>query len=74
MLKRSVAMYDALEAETGQAFDWKKVGSLRLAATRERLLEAQRLTTMAQSFDLEMSMITAEEAKGLFPYIDASRP
>jgi len=72
MLKRSVAMYDALEAETGMAFDWKKVGSLRLAATKERLLEAQRLTTMARSFDLEMSMITAEEAKDLFPYIDAS--
>jgi sarcosine dehydrogenase len=72
MLKRSVAMYDALEAETGMAFDWEKVGSLRLAATKERLLEAQRLTTMARSFDLEMSMITAEEAKDLFPYIDAS--
>ncbi len=72
MLKRSVAMYDALEAETGMAFDWKKVGSLRLAATKERLLEAQRLTTMARSFDLEMEMITASDAKDLFPYIDAS--
>lgn len=72
MLKRSVAMYDRLEAETGMAFDWKKVGSLRLAATKERLLEAQRLTTMAKSFDLEMEMITADEAKTLFPYIDAT--
>lgn len=72
MLKRSVAMYDRLEAETGLAFDWKKTGSLRLAATRDRLLEAQRLTTMARSFDLEMSMVTAEEARDLFPYIDAS--
>ncbi len=70
MLKRSVAMYDRLEEETGMAFDWKKVGSLRLAATKERLLEAQRLTTMAKSFDLEMEMITAREAKELFPYID----
>ena len=72
MLKRSVAMYDSLEDETSMAFDWKKVGSLRLAATQERLLEAKRLTTMARSFDLEMHMITAEEAKDLFPYIDAS--
>ncbi|MFK7853658.1 MAG: FAD-dependent oxidoreductase [Granulosicoccus sp.] len=72
MLKRSVDMYDRLEAETGMAFDWKKVGSLRLAATQERLLEAKRLTTMARSFDLEMHMISAEEAKNLFPYIDAS--
>ncbi|WIY27525.1 GcvT family protein [Parasedimentitalea psychrophila] len=72
MLKRSVAMYDQLEAETGMAFDWKKVGSLRLAATKERLLEAQRLTTMARSFDLEMEIISPAEAKELFPYINAS--
>lgn len=70
MLKRSVAMYDRLEEETGMAFDWKKVGSLRLAATKERMLEAKRLTTMARSFDLEMEMISASEAKELFPYID----
>jgi 4-methylaminobutanoate oxidase (formaldehyde-forming) len=71
MLKRSVAMYDQLQAETGMSFDWKKVGSLRLAATRERMLEARRLATMARSFDLEMNIITADEAKALFPYIDA---
>lgn len=70
MLKKSVELYDRLEAETGMAFDWKKVGSLRLAATKDRLLEAKRLATMAQSFDLEMNIITPEEAKELFPYID----
>lgn len=72
MLKRSVALYDRLAAETGMEFDWKKVGSLRLAATKERLLEAKRLATMARSFDLEMEIITPAEAKALFPYIDAS--
>lgn len=71
MLKRSVALYDRLADETGMQFDWKKVGSLRLAATRERLLEAKRLATMARSFDLEMEIITATEAQTLFPYIDA---
>ncbi|NSY41233.1 FAD-dependent oxidoreductase [Leisingera sp. ANG59] len=71
MLKRSVALYDRLASETGMVFDWKKVGSLRLAATKERLLEAKRLATMARSFDLEMEIITAAEAKELFPYIDA---
>ncbi|MDA3887204.1 MAG: FAD-dependent oxidoreductase [Allgaiera sp.] len=52
MLKKSVELYDRLEAETGMAFDWKKVGSLRLAATKDRLLEVKRLATIAQSFDL----------------------
>ncbi len=70
MLKRSVALYDRLEQETGMAFDWKKVGSLRLAATRERLLEARRLATMARGFDLEMQIITPAQAKELFPYIE----
>ncbi len=72
MLKRSVALYDRLEAETGMTFDWKKVGSLRVAATKERLLEAKRLATMARSFDLEMHIISPTEAKELFPYIDAA--
>ncbi len=72
MLQRSVAMYDRLEAETGLACDWKKTGSLRLAASRDRMLEARRLTTMARSFGLDMRMVTPDEAKALFPYIDTT--
>ncbi|MCB1364151.1 MAG: FAD-dependent oxidoreductase [Rhodobacteraceae bacterium] len=72
MLQRSVALYDRLGAETGLEFDWRKVGSLRLAATPERLLEAKRLATMARSFGLAMEVISAAEAKELFPYIDAT--
>ena len=70
MLKKSVEMYDRLQNEAGMSFDWKKTGSLRLAASEDRLLEAKRLTTMAQSFDLEMSMIGPSEAKELFPLIE----
>ncbi|MBC8296358.1 MAG: FAD-binding oxidoreductase, partial [Pelagibacterales bacterium] len=70
MLQKSVAMYDRLADEVGAEFDWKKVGSLRLASTKERLLEAKRLKTMARSFNLHMDIISASEAKKLFPYID----
>ncbi len=69
MLQKSVEMYDRLEAETGLNFDWKKVGSLRLAASKDRMLEAKRLATMARSFGLEMNVISPDEAKALFPYI-----
>ncbi len=72
MLKKSVEMYDRLQNEEGLAFDWKKTGSLRLAASRERMLEARRLATMAQSFDLEMQILTAAEAQDLFPLIDTA--
>lgn len=70
MLQKSVAMYDGLETETGLACDWKKVGSLRLAASSDRMLETKRLATMARSFDLEMEILSPEQAQELFPYID----
>jgi len=70
MLQHSVALYDRLEAVTGQAVDWKKLGSLRLACSPERMMEVKRLTTMARSFGLEMHVITAAEARDLFPLID----
>ncbi|HHN72576.1 MAG TPA: FAD-dependent oxidoreductase, partial [Thermopetrobacter sp.] len=69
MLMQSVAMYARLEAETGLACDWKQTGSLRLCASRDRLLETRRLATMARSFGLEMQMISPAEAQALFPYI-----
>ena len=67
MLEHSVELYDRLEAETGQAVDWHKVGSLRLACSSERVLELKRLTTMAKSFGLPMDIIGAAAAQQLFP-------
>jgi len=70
MLQRSVELYQRLEAETGQAIDWKQVGSLRLACSPDRMLEVKRLATMARSFGLELNVISAQEAYDLFPLID----
>jgi 4-methylaminobutanoate oxidase (formaldehyde-forming) len=70
MLQKSVELYDRIAAETGQATDWKKVGSLRLAASPDRMMEAKRLATMARSFGLEMQVISPQEAFDLFPLID----
>ena len=67
VLQKSVEIYDRLEAETGQAIDWKKVGSLRLACSKERILELKRAATMAKSFGLELHLLNAKEAQDLFP-------
>ena len=67
MLQASVALYDRLEAETGQNPDWKKVGSLRLASSEDRWTEIKRAATTARSFGLEMHLIGAKEAQDLFP-------
>ena len=67
MLQRSVELYDRLEQETGQAIDWKKVGSLRLACSPERLLEVKRAATMAKSFGLEMEHHRRQGSPGAVP-------
>ncbi len=67
MLEKSVELYGRLEAETGQAVDWRQVGSLRLACSAERELELKRLTTMAKSFGLPMEIVSPQRAQELFP-------
>lgn len=50
LMQNSVAVFDRLEAEAGQAIDWRKVGSLRLASSADRWSEIRRSMTLAKSF------------------------
>ncbi len=67
LLGYSVALYDRLEAETGQATGWKRNGGLRLACNPERWIEVRRQATTAHSFGLEMALLTPQEAQALWP-------
>jgi glycine cleavage system aminomethyltransferase T/glycine/D-amino acid oxidase-like deaminating enzyme len=69
LMQNSVAVFDRLEAETGQAISWKKVGSLRLASSAARWSEIRRSMGQAKSFGVECLSLSAAEAKTLFPYI-----
>jgi glycine cleavage system aminomethyltransferase T/glycine/D-amino acid oxidase-like deaminating enzyme len=69
LMQNSVAVFDRLEAETGQHISWKKVGSLRLASSVARWSEIQRAMGQAKSFGVECQSLSAAEAKKLFPYI-----
>lgn len=70
LMQNSVAVFDRLEAESGQPIDWRKVGSLRLASSPERWSEIRRSMTLAKSFGFECHALSAAEAQALFPYID----
>jgi sarcosine dehydrogenase len=67
LLTESVALYQRLEAETGQATGWKQNGGLRLACNKQRLTEIKRQATTAHSFGLEMHILTPQEARDLWP-------
>jgi len=70
LMQDSVAVYDRLEAETGQAIDWRKVGSLRLASSPARWSEIRRAMTQARAFGFECHSLSPAEAKEKFPYIE----
>jgi 4-methylaminobutanoate oxidase (formaldehyde-forming) len=67
LLGYSVELYDRLEKETGLATGWKRNGGLRLACNRERWTEVKRQATTATSFELEMHLLSPQEAQGLWP-------
>ena len=69
LMQNSVAVFDRLEKETGQAIAWHKVGSLRLAGSPARWSEIRRSMTQAKSFGVECQALSAAEAKRLFPTI-----
>ena len=73
MLQRSIALYEQIEAETGQSTDWKRHGSLRIASSPERIFEFKRQMSLAKSYGLEMHLLTAEETFELFPIMSLER-
>lgn len=67
LLGYSVELYKTLEAETGLGTGWKMNGGLRLACNQERWTEVKRQATTAQSFGLDMQLLTPKEALELWP-------
>src|SRR4051812_48460999 len=69
LMQNSVAVFDRLEAESGQAIEWKKTGSLRIASSQERMAEIRRSLTQAKGFGFEAYEISADEARARFPFM-----
>jgi glycine cleavage system aminomethyltransferase T/glycine/D-amino acid oxidase-like deaminating enzyme len=67
MMMYGVDLYRRLAVETGVDPSWHEVGSLRLASTPERFEELRRQAGWAKTFGLPLDLITADEARRLFP-------
>jgi 4-methylaminobutanoate oxidase (formaldehyde-forming) len=72
VLKYSVDLYKRLDEETGLQTGWKMTGCLRLAANPDRWIEFKRLATTAQSFGMEMHLLSPAEVKAMWPLMDVS--
>ena len=63
-------LYASLEEETGQATGYRRIGSLSVARTPERLEELRRTSSMASVFGVESEMIDKERLAGFYPGIN----
>ena len=72
LLKYSLDLYDGLEAETGQAVDLHRCGSIRLAMTSDRMDEFRHRKSIAETVGVPFEVISREEAQALWPLADLS--
>lgn len=72
VLKYSVDLYKRLKEETGLETGWKMTGCLRLACNEDRWTEFKRLSTTAQSFGMDMHLLSPTEVKAMWPLMDVS--
>lgn len=63
----SIALYDELKQEIGDALGWYQVGSLRLASSDAQYKNLQRNISRAKGLGLNVEMISPAEAKNIFP-------
>ena len=70
LAKYSQELYGSLEAETGIATGFRRVGSITVALHDERLEELRRSASMAQAFGVEIGEISPSEVKSRYPHLN----
>lgn len=67
LLMYSLDLYEQLETETASSVDLRRVGSVRLATTADRVDEFRQRAAMAEVLGLEMEILDRNQARELFP-------
>ncbi|MEM8592891.1 MAG: FAD-dependent oxidoreductase [Pseudomonadota bacterium] len=70
LAKYSQELYGSLEAETGVATGFKRVGSITVSLTEERREEIHRQAAMARAFGVEVEEISPAEVKERYQHIN----
>lgn len=70
MQRYSLEMYRDLAEKVDYPMNYHVTGSLRLGHTKERAQEFQRVLGMAEYQGIEMEMLTNEQAKEMYPFLE----
>ena len=66
-------LYFDLEKETGVSTGFKRVGSISVALTNERMEELKRSAAMARAFGVDVEEISPREIQERYPHINLER-
>jgi len=72
LAKYSTDLYTRLEAETGVATGFRRVGSISTALTADRFSELKRSAAMARAFDVDVTEIGPDQIKALYPHLNTA--
>jgi glycine cleavage system aminomethyltransferase T/glycine/D-amino acid oxidase-like deaminating enzyme len=69
LVQYSAALYERLEAETGQATGFRRCGGLTVARTPARMTTLRRTAATAQAYDIECELLTPADAAQRYPLL-----
>src|SRR5919201_5604480 len=72
LLRYSVELYERLEEETGQAVDFHRCGSVRLATTADRLDEFRHRRAMAELHGIPFEIVQPGRLAQLHPLLETA--
>jgi heterotetrameric sarcosine oxidase gamma subunit len=72
LVQYSTALYEQLEAETGQATGFRRCGGLTVARTADRMMTLRRTAATAQAYQIECELISPGEAAQRYPLLNAA--
>ena len=73
LAKYTQELYFDLEKETGVSTGFKRVGSISVALTNERMEELKRSAAMARAFGVDVEEISPREIQKRYPHINLER-
>ena len=73
LAKYTQELYFDLEKETGVSTGFKRVGSISVALTNERMEELKRSAAMARAFGVDVEEISPREIQKRYPHISLER-
>jgi heterotetrameric sarcosine oxidase gamma subunit len=72
LVQYSAALYEQLEAETGQATGFRRCGGLTVARTPDRMMTLRRTAATATAYQIECELISPPEAARRYPLLHAA--